>query len=66
MRDWLATTDQQFSALLDVTSPLDIGCGVPEATGPAGVVHDPVRAYFDRVHIQRVIGVTDEGDRAVI
>ncbi|HGM5579300.1 TPA: lysis system i-spanin subunit Rz [Pseudomonas putida] len=66
LRDRLATADQRLSVLLDVTSTPNRGCGVPEATSSAGVVHDPVRAYLDRAHAQRIIAITDEGDRAII
>ncbi|AXA25895.1 lysis system i-spanin subunit Rz [Pseudomonas putida] len=66
LRDRLATADQRLSVLLDVTSTPHRGCGLPEATGPAGLVHDPVRAHVDRAHAQRIIAITDEGDRAII
>ncbi|MDO7900610.1 lysis system i-spanin subunit Rz [Pseudomonas sp. K1(2024)] len=66
LRDRLATADQRLSVLLDATSTPDRGCGLPEAPATGGVVHGPVRAYLDPAHAQRIVAITDEGDRAII
>ena len=65
LRDRLATADLRLSVLLDATS----GAGnrsVSATTATGGVVHVPKRAQLDPAHAQRIIGITDEGDRAVI
>lgn len=64
LRDRLATSDLRLSVLLDASSTG--GCSVPAASGAGGVVHGPVRAELDPAHAQRIIAITDEGDRAVI
>lgn len=40
--------------------------GVRETTGTGGVVHRAVRAHLDRAHAQRIIAITDQGDRGLI
>lgn len=62
LRDRLATADVRLSVLLDAAS----GCAVPAATAPGGVVHAAPRARLDPAHAQRIIGITDDGDSAVI
>lgn len=41
------------------------GCdgGLRETAGTGGVVHGAVRAQLDRAHAQRIVAITDEGDR---
>ena len=64
LRDRLATADLRLSVLIDADSTG--GCDVPKATGAGGVDHASVRARLDPAHAQRIITITDEGDRAVI
>ncbi|MBC3207920.1 lysis protein [Pseudomonas sp. SWRI111] len=64
LRDRLATADLRLSVLLDATGA---GNGSVSATTAAGgVVHGPTRAELDPAHAQRIIGVTDDGDRGLI
>ena len=65
LRDRLATSDLRLSVLLDATDAAK-GCGVPAATGPGGVDHAAVRARLDPAHAQRIIAITDTGDRGLI
>ena len=65
LRDRLATADLRLSVLLDAT----IGAGngsLSATTATGGVVHGPTRAELDPAHAQRIIGVTDDGDRGLI
>ena len=62
LRDRLATADVRLSALLDASSD----CSVPATTTPGGVVHAAPRARLDPAHAQRIIGITDDGDSALI
>jgi hypothetical protein len=39
---------------------------VREAPGAGSVVHGAVRAYLEPAHAQRIIAITDEGDRGLI
>jgi hypothetical protein len=65
LRDRLATADLRLSVLLDATA--GTGDGSMPATATTGsVVHDPTRAELDPAHAQRIIGVTDDGDRGLI
>ncbi|VVQ02090.1 lysis system i-spanin subunit Rz [Pseudomonas fluorescens] len=65
LRDRLATADLRLSVLLDATT--DAGNGsVSATTATGGVVHGPTRAKLDPAHAQRIIGVTDDGDRGLI
>jgi hypothetical protein len=64
LRDRLATSDLRLSVILAQSSA---GRGsVPATAGAGGVVHGTVRAELDPAHAQRIIAITDEGDRAVI
>lgn len=65
LRDRLATADVRLSVLLDAT---DAGSGYPmPASATAGsVVHAAPRARLDPAHAQRIIGITDDGDNALI
>ncbi|WP_339493636.1 lysis protein [Pseudomonas sp. RA_105y_Pfl2_P56] len=65
LRDRLATADLRLSVLLDATT--GAGSGSVSATpATGGVVHGPTRAELDPAHAQRIIGVTDDGDRGLI
>ena len=64
LRDRLATSDLRLSVLLAEDSTG--GCSVPAGTGAGGVVHGGARARLDPAHAQRIIGITDEGDRGLI
>ena len=64
LRDRLATSDLRLSVLLAEDSTG--GCSVPAGTGAGGVVHGGVRARLDPAHAQRIISITDEGDRGLI
>ncbi|MDD1002453.1 lysis system i-spanin subunit Rz [Pseudomonas sp. TNT2022 ID642] len=63
LRDRLATSDLRLSVLLAAGSAG--GCSVP-AAGAGGVVHGPIRAELDAAHAQRIIAITDTGDRGLI
>ena len=64
LRDRLATADLRLSVLLDATVADNRSVSAATATG--GVVHGPTRAELDPAHAQRIIGVTDDGDRGLI
>ena len=64
LRDRLATSDLRLSVLLAEDSTG--GCSVPAGTGVGGVVHGGVRARLDPAYAQRIISITDEGDRGLI
>lgn len=64
LRDRLATSDLRLSVLIDAGSTG--GCSVPSTAGAGGVVHGPVRAELDPAHAQRIVAITDEGDRGLI
>jgi len=65
LRDRLATADVRLSVLLDAADAAS-GNAVPAATAAGGVVHGPARAQLDPAHAQRIIGITDDGDRGLI
>ncbi|MFK3720346.1 lysis protein [Pseudomonas fulva] len=68
LRDRLATTDLRLSVLVDsgaVARSRGEG-GVRETAGTGGVVPGAVRAKLDPAHAQRIIAITDEGDRGLI
>ena len=64
LRDRLATADLRLSVLIDADSAG--GCDVPKTTGAGGVDHAAVRARLDPAHAQRIIAITDTGDRGLI
>ncbi|ENM3026974.1 TPA: lysis system i-spanin subunit Rz [Pseudomonas aeruginosa] len=68
LRDRLATADLRLSILVDAGSVAAQGCdcGLREATSAGGLVHGAVRAQLDRAHAQRIVAITDEGDRGLI
>ena len=65
LRDRLATADMRLSVLLDAKDPAS-GCNVSATPGTVGVVHAARRAQLDPAHAQRIIGITDAGDQALI
>jgi hypothetical protein len=65
LRDRLATSDMRLSVLLDATDVAK-GCDVPTTSGAGGVDHAAVRARLDPAHAQRIIAITDTGDRGLI
>jgi hypothetical protein len=64
LRDRLATSDLRLSVLLAEGSAS--GCSVPATAGAVGVVHGTVRAELDPAHAQRIIGITNTGDKGLI
>ncbi|WP_214510577.1 lysis system i-spanin subunit Rz [Pseudomonas brassicacearum] len=64
LRDRLATSDLRLSVLL-AEDPAS-GCAVPATPGAVGVVHGRARAQLDPAHAQRIIAITDAGDRGLI
>jgi hypothetical protein len=65
LRDRLATADLRLSVLLDATDSASGGT-VSATTATGGVVHGATRARLDPAHAQRIIGITDAGDRGLI
>ncbi|WP_277761519.1 lysis system i-spanin subunit Rz [Pseudomonas sp. A34-9] len=65
LRDRLATADVRLSVLLDATDVAK-GCDVPTTSSAGGVDHATVRARLDPAHAQRIIAITDTGDRGLI
>ena len=65
LRDRLATSDLRLSVLLDATDVAK-GCDMPATAGARGVDHAVVRARLDPAHAQRIIAITDSGDRGLI
>jgi hypothetical protein len=65
LRDRLATADVRLSVLLDATDSAS-GCAVSATAATGGMVHGPTRAQLDPAHAQRIIGITDAGDRGLI
>ena len=65
LRDRLATADVRLSVLIDAADVAK-GCGVPATSGAGGVDHAAVRARLDPAHAQRIVAITDTGDRGLI
>jgi len=65
LRDRLATADLRLSVLVDAADTAS-GCAVPATAATGGVVHGAARARLDPAHAQRIIGITDDGDRGLI
>ncbi|QXI29782.1 lysis system i-spanin subunit Rz [Pseudomonas vanderleydeniana] len=65
LRDRLATADLRLSVLLDRSDPAS-GCALPATAATGGVVHAAPRARLDPAHAQRIVAITDDGDRALI
>ncbi|WP_457274237.1 lysis protein [Pseudomonas fulva] len=68
LRDQLATSDLRLSVLIDRTTVAGASCdgGLREAAGTADLVHGAIRADLDPAHAQRIVGITDYGDRGLI
>ncbi|MDD1960084.1 lysis protein [Pseudomonas sp. 39004] len=68
LRDRLATADLRLSVLVDAGAFAAQGCdgGVRETAGTGGLVHGAVRAQLDPAHAQRIIAITDDGDRGLL
>lgn len=68
LRDRLATADLRLSVLVDPGAIARQSCDgrVREATGAGGVVHGTLPAYLDPAHAQRIVAITDDGDRGLI
>ncbi|AEA70160.1 Putative phage lysis protein [Pseudomonas brassicacearum subsp. brassicacearum NFM421] len=64
LRDRLATADLRLSVLID-EDPASCN-GMPATPGAVGVVHGARRAQLDPAHAQRIIAITDTGDRGLI
>ncbi|WP_235378392.1 lysis system i-spanin subunit Rz, partial [Pseudomonas fluorescens] len=64
LRDRLATADVRLSVLIDATDAAK-GCGVPATAGAGGVDHAALRARLDPAHAQRIVAITDTGDRGL-
>ncbi len=65
LRDRLATADVRLSVLLDAADVAK-GCDVSTTSSAGGVDHAAVRARLDPAHAQRIIAITDTGDRGLI
>ncbi|MFG0682856.1 lysis protein [Pseudomonas sp. xss_4] len=68
LRDRLATADLRLSVLVEAgaLAASSSDGGLREAAGPGGLVHGAIRAPLDRAHAQRIVAITDEGDRGLI
>ncbi|WP_434676242.1 lysis protein [Pseudomonas sp. D3-10] len=64
LRDRLATADVRLSVLL-AEDPASCNA-VPPTAGAGGVVHGKARAQLDPAHAQRIIAITEAGDRGLI
>jgi len=64
LRDRLATADVRLSVLL-AEDPASCNA-VPATSGAVGVVHGARRAQLDPSHAQRIVSITDAGDRGLI
>ena len=65
LRDRLATADVRLSVLLDAKDSTS-GCNLPATPGAVGVVHAARRAQLDPAHAQRIVAITNAGDRGLI
>nr|WP_302184343.1 lysis system i-spanin subunit Rz [Pseudomonas donghuensis] len=65
LRDRLATADLRLSVLLAATTQGG-DCGMPATPSGTGVVHGAIRANLDPKHAQRIISITDRGDKGLI
>ncbi|MEH6412836.1 lysis system i-spanin subunit Rz [Pseudomonas sp. CGJS7] len=68
LRDRLATADLRLSVLVDAGAFAAPGCdsGMREAARTGGMDHGAIRFQLDPAHAQRIIGITDDGDRGLI
>lgn len=65
LRDRLATADLRLSVLLDATTGAGNG-SLSASTATGSVVHGSTGAELDPAHAQRIVGITDYGDRGLI
>ncbi|EUB71975.1 lysis protein [Pseudomonas sp. GM41(2012)] len=65
LRDRLATADVRLSVLLDAHDAASV-CAMPTASGACRVDHGTACARLDPAHAQRIIAITDGGDRGLI
>jgi len=65
LRDRLAAADLRLSVLVDAADSAS-GCNVSATPTADGVVHGAARARLDPAHAQRIIGITEDGDRGLI
>ena len=65
LRDRLATADVRLSVLLDAHDAAS-ACAMPTTASAGSVDHGAARARLDPAHAQRIIAITDAGDRALI
>ncbi|HEF4758427.1 TPA: lysis protein [Pseudomonas putida] len=65
LRDRLATADLRLSVLLDGNDAATVS-PVPTASSAGCLDHGGVRARLDPAHAQRIIAITDAGDRGLI
>ncbi|MCG6574853.1 lysis protein [Pseudomonas sp. AF32] len=63
LRDRLATSDLRLSVLLEDSASCN---AVPATADAGGVVHGRARAKLDSAHAQRIVAITDDGDRGLI
>lgn len=68
LRDRLATADMRLSVLVNAGAFAAQSCirGVRKTASTGGLVHGAVRAELDRAHAQRIVAITDHGDRGLI
>ncbi|MFJ5253801.1 lysis system i-spanin subunit Rz [Pseudomonas sp. NPDC088414] len=64
LRDRLATSDLRLSVIL--ASGSAGASDVPKAASAGGVDHGTVRAELDPAHAQRIVAITNRGDRGLI
>jgi len=63
LRDRLTTSDLRLSVLLEDPA----SCSpVPATAGAGGLVHGGARVQLDPAHAQRIVAITDDGDRGLI
>jgi hypothetical protein len=65
LRDRLATSDLRLSVLLAAPAQ-GSGCGVLATPDAGRMVHGGIRANLDPRHAQRIISITDRGDKGLI
>ncbi|MGY1446914.1 lysis system i-spanin subunit Rz [Pseudomonas chlororaphis] len=65
LRDRLATADLRLSVLVDAADAASCS-NLPATPTTGGVVHGAPRARLDPAHAQRIISITDDGDRGLI
>ncbi|BAP44782.1 putative uncharacterized protein [Pseudomonas sp. StFLB209] len=63
LRDRLATADLRLSVLLNTTP--NQPAGVPTTPRTPELAHAAPRAELDPAHAQRIIGITEDGDRGL-